>query len=116
MTNAQMLDTHGTAAIPGDDVISRSMQIFKTVAEVNRAWEGTGLPGEAEVKPAPGNRGAVIKVDLRKDDEASYEHAFSPYKGMSTSQRLESALRALKGTMEAGEVATVEGQSSGRQE
>jgi hypothetical protein len=116
MTTSQMLDPHGTAHIPGDDVISRSMQIFKTVAEVNRAWESAGLPGTPEVKPAPGNRGAILKVELQKDDESSYAHALAPYEGTSTSQRLESALRAIKGKLETGEVATVEGQPSGRQQ
>jgi hypothetical protein len=116
MTTAQLTDTHGTAQIPGDDVISRSMQIFKTVAEVNRAWENAGLPGEAQVTPASGNRGAVLKVELPKDDKSSYEHALSLYEGKSTSQRLESALRTIKGKLETGEVATTSGQPSGRGE
>jgi hypothetical protein len=108
-----MMDTHGTAQIPGDDVISRSMQIFKTVAEVNRAWEGSGLPGDAEVKAAPGNRGAVLRVELRKDEKSSYESALSQYEGKSVSQRLESALRTIKGKLETGEVATTKGQPAG---
>lgn len=116
MTSTELLSPHGTARIPNDDVISRSMQIFKPVAEVNRALDSAGLPGTAEVTQAPGGRGAILRVEIRKDDEDSYQHQLSPYEGKSTSQRLESALRHLKARLETGEVATTEGQSSGRSE
>ena len=116
MTNAQLMETHGTARIPSDDVISRSMQIFKTVAEVRREWDASGLPGDVEIEPAPGGRGAILRVELPKHDDSSYKHLLSPYKGATTSQQLETALRNIKGKCETGEVATVEGQPSGRRD
>lgn len=116
MTASQLHETHGTAPIPPDEVVSRSMTIFKTVAEVRRAWDSSGIPGEPEIKPAPGNRGATITVELPRNDEDSFKHALSPYQGSSISQQLEAALRELKGKLETGEVATTEGQPSGRQE
>jgi hypothetical protein len=116
MTSTELLSPHGTARLPVEGVVSRAMQIFKTVAEVNRAWDSAGLPGTAEVTPAPGGRGAVLRVELPEDGDSSYEHQLSPYEGKTTSQQLESALRALKGKLETGEVATVEGQPSGRRE
>ena len=116
MTTSQLHDTHGTARIPADNVVSRSMTIFKTVAEVRRAWDESGIPGEPEIKPAPGNRGAIITVELPKSDEESYKGALSSYKGNSISQKLEVALRELKGRLETGEVATTDGQPSGRSE
>ena len=110
------MEVHGTAKIPTDDVISRSMLIFKPLAEVNRAWENAGIPGTADIRAATGNRGTVVTVELDKNDESSYEHALSPFDGATASQRLEAALRAFKGKLETGEVATVEGQPSGRRE
>lgn len=114
MTSTEILDTHGTARIPGDSVISRSMRIFKTVAEVNRAWHDAGIPGTADVTAAGENRGAVIRVELEKDDEASWKQKLSHYDGATASQKLEAALRQLKSRLETGEVATTEGQPSGR--
>jgi hypothetical protein len=116
MTNAAMISTHGTARIPSEEVLSRSIQILKTVAEVRRAWDASGLPGDVEIEPAPGNRGAVLRVDLPKNDDTSYKHVLSPYEGTSTSQQLESALRQIKGKLETGEVATTTGQTSGRRD
>jgi hypothetical protein len=116
MTNAEMISTRGTARIPTDEVVSRSMQILKTVAEVRREWDATGLPGEVEIEPAPGNRGAVLRVKLPANDDSSYKHLLSSFEGGSTSQQLESALRQIKGRLETGEVATTEGQTSGRRD
>jgi hypothetical protein len=92
------------------------MRILAPRERVEAAWNDSGIPGIPTFAEAPGNRGIDLSVELptRNNDDA--EHRLSPYEGESTDQRLESALWTLKARVETGEVATVEGQPSGRRD
>ncbi len=114
MAISELDNTHGTVSLPPETAARRSVRILRTLAEVNSAWSKAELPGTAEIVAAPEGRGTDVTVELDKDAGKKAEHALSPYEGGDIDQRLESALRDFKAKLETGEVATIEGQSSGR--
>lgn len=106
---------HGTIPIPAESVKSRSVRIRSPLADVQRAWNSAELPGTANFENAPEGRGVNVTVDVDRDTDKDTDDLLSAYDGESMEEKLESALRRFKALLETGEVATTEGQSSGRE-
>ncbi len=114
MAVSELDNTHGTVSLPAEKTARRSVRILKPLAHVNKAWDSARLPGTPEIVAAPEGRGTDVTVELDKDAGKDAEHALASYEGGDIDQRLESALRDFKAKLETGEIATIEGQSSGR--
>ena len=114
MTGTAIGTTHGTVRLPDENVAWRTMRIRATREQIKTALKNAMIPGEVTLKEAPGDRGIDVSVELQKEDNKEAEHRLSPYEGGSVDEQLESALWTLKAKLETGEVATTEGQSSGR--
>jgi uncharacterized membrane protein len=73
--------------------------------------------GRVEFVDAPGRRGTIVRVWMQYNPPAgSLGAAFAKLFGREPGQQINSDLRRFKQIMEAGEMATVEGQPSGRKE
>ena len=71
--------------------------------------------GRVEFLDAPGGRGTVVQVSMEYNPPAgSLGAAFAKLFGKEPGHQINADLRRFKQIMETGEVATVEGQSSGR--
>lgn len=116
MTATHFDTTHGTVRLPQDDVAWRTMRIRAPRERIEAAWREAGIPGHAAFTDAPGDRGIDLSVELSKKDNDDAEHRLSAYEGGSLDERLESALWALKAKIETGEIATTDGQPSGRRD
>jgi uncharacterized membrane protein len=70
--------------------------------------------GMVRFQPAPGNRGTVVGVTMQYDPPAGPLGAgIAKLFGEEPKQQVDSDLRRLKQKLEAGEIATIEGQPSG---
>jgi uncharacterized membrane protein len=70
--------------------------------------------GTVRFQPAPGNRGTVVRVTMQYDPPAGPLGAgIAKLFGEEPKQQVDSDLRRLKQILEAGEIATIEGQPSG---
>ena len=116
MTATEFETTHRTVRLPHDDIAWRTMRIKAPRDKVEAAWRDSGIPGSPVFQDAPADRGIDLIVELPKKDNDDAEHRLSPYEGGSIEERLESALWSLKARIETGEVATTDGQSSGRKD
>ncbi len=113
----QEIETSGTIEVPRDDGARRTVRILADVEQVRSAWQQADLPGNPDFRKAPADRGIDLHVEIGEgDDDKETEHKLSPYVGESVAQRLESALRDLKARIETGEIATTDGQPSGRRD
>jgi uncharacterized membrane protein len=73
--------------------------------------------GRVEFVDAPGGRGTVVRVWMQYNPPAgSLGAAFAKLFGREPGQQINADLRRFKQMIEAGEIATVEGQPSGREE
>ncbi len=71
--------------------------------------------GSVHFKPVPGNRGTEVKVVLRYDPPAGkFGARVSQLLGEDPAMNVQEDLRRLKMLIETGEIATTEGQSTGR--
>jgi hypothetical protein len=71
--------------------------------------------GRVEFKDAPGGRGTILHVSMQYNPPAgSLGAAFAKLFGKEPGQEIREGLRQFKQMMETGEIATVEGQPSGR--
>lgn len=71
--------------------------------------------GRVEFKDAPGARGTIVHISMQYNPPAgSMGAAFARLFGEEPGQQIREDLRHFKQMMEAGEIATVEGQPSGR--
>lgn len=113
MTSTQIESPHGTARLPQEGVAWRAVRIRRAKSEIERAWAEQGIPGSPSYREIAGGRGIEVSVELPDEDDHNVDHRLAPYEGKSRAERLESALRAFKARLEAGEVATVLGQPSG---
>ena len=74
-----------------------------------------GVKGEALFLAAPGNRGTEVTVTMAYEPPAGkLGAAVATFIGANPEQQLRETLRRFKELMEAGEIATIEGQASGR--
>lgn len=72
--------------------------------------------GSVQFRDAPGGRGTIVKVHLEYVPPAgALGTAIARITGQSPERMVEEALRRLKQLLETGEIATTEGQPSGRQ-
>jgi uncharacterized membrane protein len=75
------------------------------------------VAGSVQFKDAPGDRGTEVIVEIQYNPPAGILGAFAARMwGEEPSQQIEEDLRRFKQIMEAGEIATVDGQPSGREE
>jgi uncharacterized membrane protein len=73
--------------------------------------------GSVRFQVAPAGRGTYVRVTMNYNPPAGYVGAsFAKLLGAEPAQLIEDDLRRLKQIMEAGEIATIDGQSSGRAE
>ncbi len=83
-----------------------------------RSLDGSAVPntGSVQFKPATGGRGTVVSVSLKYDPPAgAVGAAFAKLFGEEPNQQIADDLSHFRSIMETGEVASTEGQSSGRQ-
>jgi uncharacterized membrane protein len=84
-----------------------------------RSLEGSDITnaGSVHFEPAPGERGTQVKVVLNYNAPAGkFGALLAKLFGQEPGQIIEEDLRRLKQILETGEIATVEGQPSGRDE
>ncbi len=82
-----------------------------------RSLEGSDVDnaGSVHFERASGGRGTVVKVSLKYDPPGGVIGAtIAKLFGEAPDQQIQEDLRRLKQVMEAGEIPTTEGQSSGR--
>ena len=83
-----------------------------------RSLEGARVPNNGSVRfaPAPGDRGTIVTVNLTYDPPAGpIGAAVAKLFGEEPDQQVREDLRRFKRIMEAGEVPTITGQTSGRE-
>jgi uncharacterized membrane protein len=111
--------SHWVAKGPVGTRMEWDSEVTKEIKDEQLDWQS--LPG-SEVsnigsvffKKAPGDRGTEVKVIFSYDPPAgSIGVAFAKLFGEEPSQQVSDDLRRFKQLMEAGEIATVEGQPSG---
>lgn len=112
--------SHWVAEGPGGKLFEWDAEITEDRPNEMIAWRS--LPG-AEVhsagmvrfQTAPGNRGTEVRVSMQYDPPAGMLGvALAKLTGKEPSQQVDSDLRRLKQMLEAGEIATNEGQPSGQ--
>jgi hypothetical protein len=86
-----------------------AVTVLRPLEEVAGAWDGPPAVGDVELIAAPVDRGTEVRVRV-SDSSGVAERV----RGESPRQQVRDRLRRLKATLEAGEVVTTEGQSSGR--
>lgn len=112
MASKESISKHGTVPLPPANGVWRSVRVLRPLDDLRSAWSQSRIPGSVQFSVAPADRGVDIEVRLDDTDD----EALGGREGTSLGQRLESALRDFKAFQEAGEIATIEGQSSGRAE
>ncbi len=82
-----------------------------------RSVEGTKVPnaGSVHFDPAPGNRGVVVKVEMKYDPPMNKAGAAAAkILGEEPGETVFKALRNFEALMEAGEMPTIDGQPKGK--
>jgi uncharacterized membrane protein len=112
--------SHWVAKGPAGASIEWDAEITADVPNQRLAWrslEGSAVPNEGSItfKPSPAGRGTVVSVELRYGPPGGrIGAAIAKLFGEVPEQQIGSDLRRFKQLMETGEVATTEGQPSGR--
>lgn len=71
--------------------------------------------GSVQFKAAPGDRGTVVKIELQYEPPGgALGKVFAKLVGQDPERQIDEDLRRLKQLLEAGEIPTVKGQTSGR--
>jgi uncharacterized membrane protein len=112
--------SHWVLKAPAGMTLEWDAQIIEDRPNELIAWET--LPdtavqhtGMVWFAPAPGNRGVEVAVFLKYDPPGGiFGEAFAHLTNAITKQQVKEEIRRFKQIMETGEVATIEGQSSGR--
>jgi uncharacterized membrane protein len=84
-----------------------------------RSSSGSGLDsaGSVHFKPAPGERGTEVHLELQYIPPGGvFGATFAKLMGENPANQIQEDLRRLKQVMEAGEIATIEGQPHGKEE
>ncbi|MFN2492037.1 MAG: SRPBCC family protein [Pyrinomonadaceae bacterium] len=111
---------HWVAKGPAGSKIEWDAEIYNEKPNEMIAWrslEGSDVTnaGSVHFEPATGERGTQVKVVLNYNAPAGKISAlFAKLFGQEPGQMIEEDLRRLKQVLETGEIATVEGQPSGR--
>ncbi|MDT7541603.1 MAG: hypothetical protein QOE33_1507 [Acidobacteriota bacterium] len=112
--------SHWVAKGPAGSSVEWDAEIYNEKENELIAWrslEGSQVDnaGSVHFTPASGGRGTVLRVSLKYDPPAGIiGAAVARLFGESPAQQIDEDLRRFKQLMEAGEVATTTGQSSGR--
>jgi uncharacterized membrane protein len=112
--------SHWVAKGPAGSSVEWDAEIYNEKENEMIAWrslEGSQVDnaGSVHFTPAPGDRGTVLRVVLKYDPPAGVVGALvARLFGESPAQQIDEDLRRFKQLMEAGEVMTTKGQSSGR--
>jgi uncharacterized membrane protein len=113
---------HWVAKGPAGTRVEWDAEIYNEKPNEMIAWrslEGSDITnaGSVHFEPAPGERGTQVKVILNYNAPAGKLSALvAKLFGQEPGQMIEEDLRRLKQVLETGEIATVEGQPSGRDE
>jgi uncharacterized membrane protein len=112
--------THWVAKGPDGSLIEWDAEIYNEKANELIAWrslEDSEIvnAGSVRFQPAPAGHGTYVRVALNYNPPAGKLGAtIAQLLGADPAQLIKEDLRRLKQMMEAGEIATVDGQSSGR--
>ena len=112
--------SHWVALAPLDRTIEWDSEVVEERENELLVWKSLpGSPvesmGRVEFKDAPGGRGTILHVSMQYNPPAgSLGAAFAKLFGKEPGQEIREGLRQFKQMMETGEIATVEGQPSGR--
>ncbi len=111
--------SHWVAKAPAGTSVEWDAEIYNEKENELIAWrslEGADVDnaGSVRFESAPGGRGTVVRVSLKYDPPAGIiGAAIAKLFGESPDQQIDEDLRRFKQVMEAGEIATVEGQPMG---
>jgi uncharacterized membrane protein len=123
LESVQVMDetrSHWTANAAAGMTIEWDAEIVDDQPGKRIAWrspDGAALSnsGTIEFKRAAGDRGTVVRVELTYDPPAGrLGSIIATLLGKDPDQQLQEGLRRFKQRMEAGEIATTDGQSAGR--
>src|ERR1044071_585431 len=112
--------SHWVAKAPAGKTVQWDAEVYNEKENELIAWrslEGADVDnaGSVRFEPAPEGRGTVVRVTLKYDPPAGKLGSLvAKLWGEEPSQQIEEDLRRFKQVMETGEIATTEGQSSGR--
>ncbi|AFZ31609.1 SRPBCC family protein [Gloeocapsa sp. BRSZ] len=112
--------SHWVAKAPLDAKVEWDAEIIQEQENELIAWASTEdadieNSGFVRFKPAPGNRGTEVKVVMEYNPPGgAIASALAKLFGEEPDQQIGDDLRRFKQLMEAGEIATTEGQPSGR--
>lgn len=112
--------SHWVATIPGGREISWEAEITEDTPNELIAWrsvEGSEFQnwGRVRFAPAPGGRGTLVRVLMDYELPASAGGSMAAtFLGKDPGQQVRKNLIRFKQMLEAGEIATTEGQSAGR--
>jgi len=112
--------SHWVALAPMERTIEWDSEVVEERENELLVWQS--LPGSlvesmgrVEFNDAPGQRGTIVHVSMQYNPPAgSMGAAFAKLFGKEPGQEIREGLRQFKQMMETGEIATVEGQPSGR--
>jgi uncharacterized membrane protein len=103
---------------PGSSEVEFMVEILTDEPQRLLGWRAEDAPvpheGRVEFAPAPGGRGTEVRLYVTYLAGAASGAAIAPLTGDLADRLLYDALRRVKQVIEAGEVITAEGQSSGR--
>ncbi len=112
--------SHWVAKAPAGTTVEWDAEIYNEKENELIAWrslEGSDVDnaGSVRFEQATGGRGTVVKVSLKYDPPGGIVGAtIAKLFGEEPAQQIEEDLRRFKRMMEAGEIPTIEGQSSAR--
>jgi uncharacterized membrane protein len=112
--------SHWVAKAPAGKTVEWDAEVYNEKENELIAWrslEGADVDnaGSVRFEPAPEGRGTTVRVTLKYDPPAGKLGSLvAKLWGEEPSQQIEEDLRRFKQVMEAGEIPTTEGQSSGR--
>lgn len=113
-------NSHWVAKAPAGTSVEWDAEVYNEKENELIAWrtlEGADVPsaGSVHFEPAAGGRGTIVRVILKYDPPGgAIGAAIARLFGENPEQQISEDLRRFKQLMETGEVATVEGQTSGR--
>jgi uncharacterized membrane protein len=113
--------SHWVAKLPGGKELSWDAQITEDRPNESIAWrsvEGSDFPNSGRVRfePAPGDRGTIVRVLMEFETPVSMGGGtiLGKLLGSAPEHQVRKDLMRFKQLLEAGEIATTEGQSAGR--
>lgn len=115
--------SHWVAKLPGGKTVEWDAELVNELPGELVAWKTVGdsdisHAGSVRFRDAPGNRGTEMKIELDYEPPggqlSAVLAAFARLFGQAPDAKIREDLRRFKMRLESGEVATVDGQASGR--